>query len=43
VLASSYAIRPDARATLRHDKAKAKVERHAAHAVVAYLAGMSIG
>ncbi len=33
----------DPRATLRYDMAKANLDRHAAHAVAAYLAGMSTG
>lgn len=33
----------DPRTTLRYDMAKANLDRHAAHAVAAYLAGMSIG
>ncbi len=39
-----YAMRhADPRTTLRYDMAKANLDRHAAHAVAAYLAGMSIG
>ena len=39
-----YAMRhADARTTLRYDMAKANLDRHAAHAVAAYLAGMAIG
>ena len=39
-----YAMRhADARTTLRYDMARANLDRHAAHAVAAYLAGMSIG
>ncbi len=33
----------DPRTTLRYDMAKANLDRHAAHAVAAYLAGMSTG
>lgn len=33
----------DPRTTMRYDMAKANLERHAAHAVAAYLAGMSTG
>ncbi len=33
----------DPRTTLRYDMAKAPLDRHAAHAVAAYLAGMSTG
>ena len=37
-----YAMRhADSRATLRYDMARANLDRHAAHAVAAYLAGMS--
>jgi integrase/recombinase XerD len=39
-----YAMRhADPRTTVRYDMAKANLDRHAAHAVVAYLAGMSNG
>ena len=39
-----YAMRhADARTTLRYDMARANLDRHAAHAVAAYLAGMSVG
>jgi integrase/recombinase XerC/integrase/recombinase XerD len=39
-----YAMRhADPRTTLRYDMAKANLDRHAAHAVAAYLAGMSTG
>jgi integrase/recombinase XerD len=39
-----YAIRhADPRTTLRYDMAKANLDRHASHAVAAYLAGMSTG
>jgi len=39
-----YAMRhADPRTTMRHDMAKANHDRHAAHAVAAYLAGMSTG
>ena len=39
-----YAMRhADPRTTMRHDMAKANLDRHAAHAVAAYLAGMSTG
>ena len=31
----------DSRTTLRYDMARANLDRHAAHAVAAYLAGMS--
>jgi hypothetical protein len=33
----------DPRTTMRYDMAKANLDRHAAHAVAAYLAGMSTG
>ena len=33
----------DPRTTLRYDMARANLDRHAAHAVAAYLAGMSVG
>jgi integrase/recombinase XerD len=33
----------DPRTTLRYDMAKTNLDRHAAHAVAAYLAGMSTG
>jgi hypothetical protein len=33
----------DPRTTMRHDMAKANLDRHAAHAVAAYVAGMSTG
>ncbi len=37
-----YAMRhADSRTTLRYDMARADLDRHAAHAVAAYLAGMS--
>ncbi len=35
--------RPDARTTIRYDMAHANLDRHAAHSVAAYLAGMAIG
>ena len=39
-----YAMRhADPRTTLRYDMAKANLDRHAAHAVASYLAGMSVG
>jgi len=39
-----YAMRhADPRTTMRYDMAKANLARHAAHAVAAYLAGMSTG
>ena len=39
-----YAMRhTDPRTTMRYDMAKANLDRHAAHAVAAYLAGMSTG
>jgi integrase/recombinase XerD len=39
-----YAMRhSDPRTTLRYDMAKANLDRHASHAVAAYLAGMSTG
>ena len=39
-----YAMRHvDPRTTMRYDMAKANLDRHAAHAVAAYLAGMSTG
>ena len=39
-----YAMRhADARTMLRYDMARANLDRHAAHAVAAYLAGMSVG
>jgi site-specific recombinase XerD len=39
-----YAMRhADPRTTMRYDMAKANLDRHAAHAVSAYLAGMSTG
>lgn len=39
-----YAMRhADPRTSLRYDMAKANLDRHAAHAVAAYLAGMSTG
>jgi integrase/recombinase XerD len=39
-----YAMRhADPRTTMRYDMAKANLDRHAAHAVAAYLAGMSSG
>jgi hypothetical protein len=39
-----YAMRhADPRTTLRHDMAKTNLDRQAAHAVAAYLAGMSTG
>lgn len=39
-----YAMRhADPRTTLRYDMAKANLDRHAAHAVAAYLSGMSTG
>src|SRR5664279_4207219 len=33
----------DARTTMRYDMARANLDRHAAHSVAAYLAGMAIG
>jgi len=45
-LDSGHAVRHaarDPRTTLRYDMAKANLDRHAAHAVAAYLAGMSTG
>lgn len=37
-----YAMRhADPRTTMRYDMARANLDRHAAHAVAAYLAGMS--
>jgi hypothetical protein len=33
----------DRRTTMRHDMARANLDRHTAHAVAAYLAGMSTG
>ena len=39
-----YAMRhADPRTTMRYDMAKTNLDRHAAHAVAAYLAGMSTG
>jgi site-specific recombinase XerD len=39
-----YAMRhADARTTMRYDMARANLDRHAAHPVAAYLAGMAIG
>ncbi len=39
-----YAMRhADPRTTMRYDMVKANLDRHAAHAVAAYLAGMSTG
>jgi integrase/recombinase XerD len=39
-----YAMRhADPRTTMRYDMARANVDRHAAHAVATYLAGMSTG
>jgi len=39
-----YAMRhADPRTTLRYDMAKTNLDRHAAHTVAAYLAGMSTG
>lgn len=39
-----YAMRhADARTTMRYDMARANLDRHAAHSVAAYLAGMAIG
>ena len=39
-----YAMRhADARTTIRHDMARANLDRHAAHSVVAYLPGVAIG
>lgn len=39
-----YAMRhADPRTALRYDMAKANLDRHAAHSVAAYLAGMSTG
>ena len=33
----------DSRTTLRYDMSRANLDRHAAHPVAAYLAGMAIG
>jgi site-specific recombinase XerD len=39
-----YAMRhADARTTIRYDMARANLDRHAAHSVAAYLAGMTLG
>jgi integrase/recombinase XerD len=39
-----YAMRhADARTTIRYDMARTNLDRHAAHSVAAYLAGMAIG
>ncbi len=39
-----YAMRhADSRTTMRYDMARANLDRHAAHAVAAYLAGMTMG
>ena len=39
-----YAMRhADARTTMRYDMARANLDRHAAHSVAVYLAGMAIG
>lgn len=39
-----YAMRhADARKTMRYDMARANLDRHAAHSVAAYLAGMAVG
>ena len=39
-----YAMRhADARTTIRYDMARANLDRHAAHSVAAYLAGMAMG
>ena len=39
-----YAMRhSDSRTTLRYDMSRANLDRHAAHPVAAYLAGMAIG
>ncbi len=39
-----YAMRhADARTTIRYDMARSNLDRHAAHSVAAYLAGMAIG
>lgn len=39
-----YAMRhADARTTIRYDMARANLDRHAAHNVAAYLAGMAVG
>ncbi len=39
-----YAMRQaDARTTRRYDMARANLDRHAAHSVAAYLAGMAVG
>jgi integrase/recombinase XerD len=39
-----YAMRhADSRTTLRYDMSRANLDRHAAHAVAAYLAGMTVG
>ena len=38
-----YAMRhADARTTLRYDMARTNLDRHAAHSVAAYLAGMAV-
>jgi site-specific recombinase XerD len=42
--AMQYAMRhTDARTTIRYDMARANLDRHAAHSVAAYLAGMALG
>jgi site-specific recombinase XerD len=39
-----YAMRhADSRTTLRYDMSRSNLDRHAAHAVAAYLAGLSAG
>lgn len=39
-----YAMRhADSRTTMRYDIARANLDRHAAHPVAAYLAGMALG
>jgi integrase/recombinase XerD len=41
---TQYAMRhADARTTIRYDMARANLDRHAAHSVAAYLAGMAVG
>lgn len=42
--AMQYAMRhADARTTLRYDLARVDLDRHAAHSLAAYLAGIAIG
>ena len=39
-----YAMRhSDSRTTLRYDRSRTNLDRHAAHPVAAYLAGMAVG